>query len=123
MASRGESGQKELVASQLSALRDVDALVLNEDDLGMKRTGCKDVARELAGVLQMNYMYGVEFVEVDSIFEPGAEEVHLPGAQVGARLSEDLKVDCQQYGGLHGKAILEPLPDRKRGRSSVAGVL
>lgn len=106
----GKQGQKELMASQLSALRDVDVLVLNEADLGMKRTGYRDVARELAGALQMNYVYGVEFVEVDPIFELGTEEVHLPEAQADVRLSEDLKVDRQQYRGLHGTAILSRYP-------------
>lgn len=106
----GKSGQKGLAASQSSALRDVDVLVLNEADLGMKRTGYKDIARELAGALQMNYVYGVEFVEVDPIFELGTEEVHLPEAQVDTRLSEDLKVDRQEYRGLHGTAILSRYP-------------
>lgn len=107
----GKEGQKELVGLQLSALRDVDVLVLTEADLGMKRTGYKDVARELAGALQMNYVYGVEFVEVDPIFELGTEEVHVPAdAQADARLSEDLKVDRRQYRGLHGTAILSRYP-------------
>jgi hypothetical protein len=114
---RGERkpGEKEVVAAQLAALRDVDVLVLNEADLGMKRTGYKDVARELAA-------YGVEFVEVDPIFELGTEEAHIPDGQQDARLAEDLKVDRQQYRGLHGTAILSRYPI-ERARSSVAGLL
>lgn len=121
---RGERkpGEKEVVAAQLAALRDVDVLVLNEADLGMKRTGYKDVARELAGALQMNDAYGVEFVEVDPIFELGTEEAHIPDGQQDARLAEDLKVDRQQYRGLHGTAILSRYPI-ERARSSVAGLL
>ena len=52
--------------------------MLNEVDMGMKRSEYRDVARELAAALHMNYAYGVEFVEVDPIFALGTEQVHLP---------------------------------------------
>jgi hypothetical protein len=54
----------------------------------------------------MNYAYGVEFVEVDPIFELNTEIVHLPDAQDDARLQQDLRVDRERYHGLHGDAIL-----------------
>lgn len=98
--------RRELVKSQLMSLQNVDILVLNEVDRGMKRTEYRDVARELAGALHMNYAYGVEFVEVDPVFELGTEKVHLPGAQEDHRWQSDLQVDHQRYQGLHGTAIL-----------------
>jgi len=63
-----ESSRRERIESQLATLQDADVLVLNEVDLGMKRTQYRDVARELAAALHMNYAYGVEFMEVDPIF-------------------------------------------------------
>ena len=73
--------KKNLVDSQLRTLRDADVLVLNEVDFGMKRTEYRDVAAELAHALRMNYVYAVEFVEVDPLFELGIEQVHLPDTQ------------------------------------------
>jgi len=100
------------IESQLSALQNVDVLVLNEVDMGMKRTGYRDVARELAADLHMNYAYGVEFVEVDPIFALGTEQVHLQDPQQDARLQQDLHVDPQRYRGLHGTAVLSRYPIR-----------
>lgn len=109
---RTSDKNKKVVALQLATLRDVDVLVLNEVDLGMKRTDYRDVAQELAAALHMNYVYGVEFVEVDPIFELGTEPIHLPDAQQDQRLQEDLAVDHQRYHGLHGTAILSRYPIR-----------
>jgi endonuclease/exonuclease/phosphatase family metal-dependent hydrolase len=102
------SRQKALADSQLASIQDADILILNEVDLGMKRTEYRDVARELAEALHMNYAYGVEFVEVDPIFELGTQKVDLVGADSdeAARLADDLRVDRERYRGLHGTAIL-----------------
>jgi endonuclease/exonuclease/phosphatase family metal-dependent hydrolase len=96
--------------SQLQKLQDVDVLILNEADLGMKRTNYSDVTADLASALHMNYAYAVEFVEVDPIFDLNSEEVHLPDAQQDQRLQQDLHVDAQKYHGLHGTAILSRYP-------------
>lgn len=106
------SARKALVEAQLRALQDVDVLVLNEADFGMKRTEYRDVSRDLAAALQMNYAYGVEFVEVDPVFELGTEQVHLPGPEEDRRLQGDLQVDKERYRGLHGTAILSRYPIR-----------
>lgn len=111
---KASSRQKLLADSQLESLRDADILVLNEVDLGMKRTGYRDVAADLAAALHMNYAYGVEFVEVDPIFELGIERVDLTDAsdEERARLGEDLQIDHDRYRGLHGTAILSRYPIR-----------
>ncbi|MGO8791765.1 MAG: endonuclease/exonuclease/phosphatase family protein [Terriglobia bacterium] len=102
--------QKETIESQLSTLQGVDVLVLNEADWGMKRTEYRNVTRELAAALHMNYAYGVEFVEVDPVFGLGTEQVHLTDAQQDLLLQQDLQVDRQRYRGLHGTAILSRYP-------------
>jgi endonuclease/exonuclease/phosphatase family metal-dependent hydrolase len=104
--------RKALIESQLKTLQDVDVLVLNEADLGMKRTEYRDVARELAAALHMNYAYGVEFVEVDPVFALGTEQVHLPDTEQDRRLQEDLLVNREHYRGLHGTAVLSRYPIR-----------
>ena len=98
------------IESQLQKLQDLDLLILNEADLGMKRTNYDDVTADLASALHMNYAYGVEFVEVDPIFDLNSEEVHLPDAAEDQRLQQDLHVDREKYHGLHGTAILSRYP-------------
>jgi hypothetical protein len=76
----------------------------------MKRTNYDDVTADLASALHMNYAYGVEFVEVDPIFDLNSEEVHLPDAAEDQRLQQDLQVDRAKYHGLHGTAVLSRYP-------------
>lgn len=102
--------QRKTVESQLATLQGVDVLVLNEADRGMKRTEYRDVTRDLATALHMNYAYGVEFVEVDPLFGLGTEQVHFNDAPQDQRLQQDLQVDRQRYQGLHGTAILSRYP-------------
>lgn len=102
--------QQEIVQSELATLQDVDVLVLNEADWGMKRTEYRNVTRELAAALHMSYAFGVEFVEVDPVFELGTEKVHLTDPQQDQRLQQDLQVDREHYHGLHGTAILSRYP-------------
>ncbi|MBV8893272.1 MAG: endonuclease/exonuclease/phosphatase family protein [Acidobacteria bacterium] len=111
--SKAGGDKRQLVDLQLRTLKDADVLVLNEVDLGMKRTEYRDVARDLATALHMNYAYAVEFVEVDPIFDLGTEQVHVPDAQQDRRLQQDLEVDRMRYKGLHGTAILSRYPIRQ----------
>ncbi len=102
-----------VVRAQLHTLQDTDVLVLNEVDLGMKRTEYRDISRDLAAALHMNYAYGVEFVEVDPIFDLGIEKIDLPDKNQEQRLQEDLKVDPARYRGLHGNAVLSRYPIKR----------
>lgn len=45
-------------------LKDADIIFFNELDKGMIRTGNRDTSLELSNKLSMNYMYGVEFLEL-----------------------------------------------------------
>ncbi len=45
-------------------LKGADIVFFNELDKGMIRTGNRDTALELSNKLSMNYMYGVEFLEL-----------------------------------------------------------
>lgn len=102
--------KRELIDEQLSRLRDADVVVLNEVDLGMKRTDYRDVTRELAQALAMNYVFGVEFVEVDPLEDLGIEKIELDDPALAQRIREDLKPDPARYLGLHGNAILSRYP-------------
>ena len=98
------------IDEQLRTLREADIVVLNEVDLGMKRTDYRDVAKDLAEALGMNYVFGVEFVEVDRLDNLGIQEVHLEDPALALQMREDLKPDPASYRGLHGSAILSRYP-------------
>jgi endonuclease/exonuclease/phosphatase family metal-dependent hydrolase len=106
----GHDAQWAAFAAQMHKIKDIDLLILNEADFGMKRTNYTDVTADLASTLHMHYAYGVEFIEVDPIFDLNSEEVHLPDPQQDQRLQTDLQVDRNKYHGLHGTAILSRYP-------------
>ena len=97
--------------AELAELRHADIIVLNEVDLGMKRTRYADVARELAEAAGMNYTFGVEFVEVDRLYT-GDEEIPMKTPELTEALANELRVDFERYRGLHGNAILSRFPIR-----------
>jgi endonuclease/exonuclease/phosphatase family metal-dependent hydrolase len=107
--------EKDLDKAALEAkqLSQSDVLILNEVDWGMNRSGYRDVARSLASALKMNYVYGVEFVEVDPL-KLGTDQ--LTAEDVGndtelqKTLNDELKADPARYKGLHGSAILSRYP-------------
>lgn len=98
------------IREQLRLLQEADVVILNEADFGMGRTGYRDVARELARALNMNYVFGVEFVEVDKL-DLGLTLREVDGP-LKAELANQLEVDPARYKGLHGSAILSRYPIR-----------
>jgi endonuclease/exonuclease/phosphatase family metal-dependent hydrolase len=99
-----------IVEEQLRILRDADILMLTEVDLGMKRTEYRDVARDLAIALGMNYVFGVEFVEVDRLDDLGLEMIELEDPALSQQMRAELRPDPARYLGLHGSAILSRYP-------------
>lgn len=97
------------VDREAEMLRTADVIVLQEVDWGMKRTDYRAVVEELARAADMNWAYGVEFLEVDP-FNLGTEE--FPGADEAdrAELIERSAVDAARYKGLHGTAVLSRYP-------------
>jgi hypothetical protein len=56
----------EKIPKEIETLQSADVWILNEVDWGVKRTQYREVVKELADALHMNWAYGVEFLEVDS---------------------------------------------------------
>jgi endonuclease/exonuclease/phosphatase family metal-dependent hydrolase len=100
------------IAAQLEVLRDADVLILNEVDYGVTRTWYRDVTRDLAAALNMNYTYAVEFVEVDPMVL-GLEPVQLDDEEARADVLSSFTPDRGRYLGLHGSAILSRYPIRQ----------
>jgi len=65
-----------VVKNQLDILKPTDLFILNEVDNGVTRTDYRNVARDLAKALNMNYAYAVEFLELDPL-NLGLEKVKL----------------------------------------------
>ena len=99
------------VLAQAKELRRADLVILNEVDWGLKRTGYRNVARELADAAGMSYAYGVEFVEVDPL-TLGTETLEDETDAAKAELVKNLAVDKGRTLGLHGTAILSRFPLR-----------
>ena len=97
------------VLNESILLKDADVIVLNEVDWGLKRTDYRHVARDLAAALDMNYAYGVEFVEVDPVALGLDKLLDIPKENREEIISE-IRVKPETYKGLHGTAILSRYP-------------
>jgi endonuclease/exonuclease/phosphatase family metal-dependent hydrolase len=111
-----ENGQKlravalEKIPREIELLKAADVWMLNEVDWGVKRTQYREVVRELAETLNMNWAYGVEFLEIDSkqlgtdTFDDEEDE------QARLQLIEQFRVDKDRVRALHGSAVLSRYP-------------
>jgi endonuclease/exonuclease/phosphatase family metal-dependent hydrolase len=116
--SKASEEERAKIREQIAILQQADLLVLNEVDWGVNRTLFRNVADELASALNMNYAYGVEFVEVDPItmgldqqvvvheVEEAYADPHDDRAAMLERVKEVMKPDPERYKGMHGTAIL-----------------
>jgi len=96
----------------VKALQSADVLVLNEVDWGVKRSGYQAVVRELGQALEMNWAYGVEFLEIDP-GQLGTEEFNgVKNENERRRLVKETAVDRKRAQNMHGTAILSRYPIR-----------
>jgi endonuclease/exonuclease/phosphatase family metal-dependent hydrolase len=101
-----------VVSNQLDILKPTDLFILNEVDYGVTRTEYRNVARELAKALKMNYAYAVEFLEIDPL-DLGLEKVDLEDKAAQKDIQKSFEADKSRYLGLHGTAVLSRYPIRK----------
>jgi endonuclease/exonuclease/phosphatase family metal-dependent hydrolase len=97
------------VNQQLEILKPTDLFILDEVDNGVTRTDYRDVGRELAHALQMNYAYAVEFLEIDPL-NLGLEKVKLDDKTAQEDIQKSFEPDKSRYLGLHGTAVLSRYP-------------
>jgi endonuclease/exonuclease/phosphatase family metal-dependent hydrolase len=96
----------EKLPQEIEVLKAADVWVLNEVDWGVKRTQYREVVRDLAESLNMNWAYGVEFLEIDSkqlgtdTFEDNEDEA------ARQQLLQQFSVDKDRVRALHGQAVL-----------------
>jgi endonuclease/exonuclease/phosphatase family metal-dependent hydrolase len=112
------SGQKtravalEKIPQEIEALQTADVWILNEVDWGVKRSQYREVVKEMADALHMNWAYGVEFLEIDSkqLGTDTFEDKEDPQAR--QQLLEQFRVDKDKVRALHGNAVLSRYPIR-----------
>lgn len=99
------------ILEQARELSRADIVILNEVDWGLKRTNYRNVARDLAAAMRMNYAFGVEFVEVDPL-NLGLETLEGETSESKQEMLRNMAVDKSRTLGLHGTAILSRFPLR-----------
>ncbi len=97
------SEAREKILEEANALQKADVIILNEVDWGMKRTGYRKVAEELAKRLRMNYAFGVQFLELTPINLSREKPTDDKEAN---EMLDHIRVNPSRYKGMHGLAIL-----------------
>jgi len=104
--------QLENIPQEIETLKSADIWILNEVDWGVKRTEYRNVVQELAKTLNMNWAYGVEFLEVDpkqlgiDKFDDGETKTQEQ------QLEQEFSVDRDRLKAMHGNAVLSRYPIR-----------
>jgi endonuclease/exonuclease/phosphatase family metal-dependent hydrolase len=114
-----ESGKRirnvdvEKLPEDIEVLKAADIWVLNEVDWGVKRTEYREVIRELGETLNMNWAYGVEFLEIDPKQLGINTFDYVENEQDRKQLVEEFRVDKDRLRALHGSAVLSRYPIRE----------
>jgi endonuclease/exonuclease/phosphatase family metal-dependent hydrolase len=109
LRTRKTSGATRLLDDELGQLSQADVIVLDEVDYGLPRTHYRNVARDLAHRLGMNYAYAVEFIELNRVYL-GLERMDVPDLAREEAAGEHFGVDPKRYRGTEGAALLSRYP-------------
>ena len=102
----------EKIPEEIETLKSADVWILNEVDWGVQRTHYREVVREMGKALNMNWAYGVEFLEIDpkqlgtDKFDDGETKTEQQ------ELQQVFAVDKDKLHALHGNAVLSRYPIR-----------
>lgn len=111
-APEGSSEYKEILR-QRERLAHADIIVLQEVNVGVKRSEYKDEAREFAKALKMNYAFGDEQLEIDPVLL-GLEKIYYKnGVTVDKEETALYAADPTRYKGALGNAVFSRYPIKK----------
>ncbi len=114
---KAKEAEEKLDLDQLKAsidiLQSADVIILNEVDWGMPRSGYREVIVELGEALNMNWAFGVEFVEIDPVVLGTETFEGTEDEQEREELIQAIAVERDQLRALHGTAILSRYPIRE----------
>jgi endonuclease/exonuclease/phosphatase family metal-dependent hydrolase len=97
--------------AERALLETADIILLQEMDIGVKRSGYRDAARDLAQALQMNYAYLPEYLEIDPVLL-GTERVTFEQGLEDTEATAYYAADPKRFKGLFGCAVLSRYPIR-----------
>jgi len=107
-----ESIALETVMRQRERLEKVDIWVLQEMEIGMKRSNYLDATKELAKTLGMNYAFAPQYLEVDPVLL-GTEDLFLDDGSEDIEAEDYYLEDPAQFKGVFGSAVLSRYPIKK----------
>ncbi len=97
------------IIRQRERLRTADIIVLQEMEVGVKRSGYIDASRELAKALNMNYVFAPQYLEVDPVLL-GLEKIFFYEGDIDKEATSYFNVDPEKYKGVFGSAVLSRYP-------------
>ncbi|MBI1977551.1 MAG: endonuclease/exonuclease/phosphatase family protein [Candidatus Omnitrophica bacterium] len=103
------SEQYQTVLRQRDLLAEADVLILQEMDIGVKRSNYINAPKALADALNMNYAYGAAYLEIDPAYL-GTESIELEEGGVDQEAMDYFRADPKLYKGLFGIAVLSRYP-------------
>lgn len=101
-----------LILKQRERLATADIIVLQEMEIGIKRSDYLNAAAELAKTLNMNYTYGAQYLEIDPV-QLGIEKILLEDGQFDKEAADFYSVNSDLYKGVFGSAVLSRYPIKR----------
>lgn len=103
------SKKYEHINRQRKRLIEADILILQEMEIGVKRSKYWNAAGKLAEALGMNYVYGTQYLEVDPVIL-GLETIQFEDGTEDKEAEDYYRVDPEKYKGMFGSAVLSRYP-------------
>jgi endonuclease/exonuclease/phosphatase family metal-dependent hydrolase len=94
---------------QREKLAKADIIVLQEMEIGVKRSGYIHAAEALAKALKMNFTFAPQYLEVDPV-QLGTEKITYDSGTIDNEATEYYSVDPALYKGVFGSAVLSHYP-------------
>lgn len=107
-----ESEELKTALKQRARLEKVDIWVLQEMEIGIKRSGYLNATEELAKTLGMNYAYAPQYLEVDPVLL-GTEDLFLDDGSEDIEAENYFLEDPAKFKGVFGSAVLSRYPIKK----------
>lgn len=104
-----DSALYQKIIHQWKRLTTADILILEEMDIGHKRSGYVNAAKEIATALDMNYAYGAEQLEIDPVYL-GTENLSSTAGGLDQEMTDFFATDPKRYKGVFGSAVLSRYP-------------
>ena len=97
------------ILNQREKLATADIIVLQEMEIGIKRSGYLHAAGELAEALDMNYTYAPQYLEIDPV-QLGLEKIYLEDGNIDEEATDYFLQNKELYKGVFGGAVLSRYP-------------